>query len=443
MRVSTSDWLEAQNSVIGSALIDDRAAAIVLAETEESDYSGACRTVFNAIKEIYSQGKPLDPVVVASLLGPDYRQFIMQLMEMTPTAANLQYYITLCKEQARVLALREIGKQLAEAENTEKAREYLEAANGCMVSRQRYRSVTMADALMAFMDSYNERPSFLSWPFPGFSDHLRVKPGRFILIGAEPSVGKTAFSLQCAWHWAKTRKVGFFSLETDKETLTERLLANLLQLPLNAIMERKLTELEHNRFCAAVGELAQSKLEFVPASGMTTADIRAKVQECGYEVIVIDYLQLMKARGGSRYEQVTSISLDLHTIAQTLGVTVVALSQLSRSADDHTPRNSDLRESGQLEQDADVIMMMKLEKQTDPAGPRKLFVTKNKEGELFMTQLSFVGKFQTFSKAARTGEVVSKMTADGKRARARNKMAAQGMAQLSMLPPDTKVPFEE
>ena len=442
MRITSEDWLQAQNSVIGAAMIDSKAAAIVLAETEESDYSGACRTVFSAMKEIYSQGKPLDPVVVGSLLGPDYRSFLLQLMNITPTCANLGQYITICKEQARVLALREIGKQLAETGSTDQAREYLEAAGGCMVSRQRYRSVTVSDALKAFMDGYGDKPSFLRWPFSGFGDHLRVKPGRFILIGAEPSVGKTAFSLQCAWHWARAQKVGFFSLETDKETLTERLLSHLMQLPLNSIMERKLSDSEIEKLCGAAGEITQSKLEFVSASGMTTADIRAKIQERGYEIIVIDYLQLMRARGGSRYEQVTNISLDLHTIAQSLGVTVVALSQLSRSADDHTPRNSDLRESGQLEQDADVIMMMKLAKQAEPEGPRNLFVTKNKEGELFMTQLNFMGKFQTFSKAARTGEVVRQMQADGKRARAKNKMEAAQAEQMTLLPPDTPVPFQ-
>lgn len=441
MHITSEDWLQAQNSVIGAAMIDGEAAAMVLAETEESDYSGACRTVFSAMKDIYSQGKPIDPVVVASLLGPDYRSFLIQLMEITPTSANLRQYIAICKEQARVLALREIGKQLAEAENAEQVREYLEAANRCMVSRQRYRSVSMSDALKAFMDGYGEKPSFLRWPFPGFGDHLRVKPGRFILIGAEPSVGKTAFSLQCAWHWAKTQKVGFFSLETDKETLTERLLSHLVQLPLNAIMERSLSDSEVEQLCAAAGMVSQSNLEFVQASGMTSADIRAKIQERGYEIIVIDYLQLMKARGGSRYEQVTSISLDLHTIAQSLGVTVVALSQLSRSKDEHMPRNSDLRESGQLEQDADVIMMMKLAKQAEPAGPRNLVVTKNKEGELFMTQLDFVGKFQTFSKAARTGEVVRQLQAEGKRAQQKNRMAAAQAEQMTLLPQDTPVPF--
>lgn len=442
MRITSDDWLQAQNSVIGAALIDGEAAARVLTETEESDYSGACLTVFTAMKEVYSQGKPIDPVVVGALLGQDYRNFLLELMEITPTCANLDQYIAICREQARVLSIREIGRQLAEATSTEQTAELLEAANGRMVSRQRYRSATMSDALKSFLDGYGETPSFLRWPFSGFGDHLRVKPGRFILIGAEPSVGKTAFSLQCAWHWAKAQKVGFFSLETDKETLTERLLSHLMQLPLSSIMERKLTDAELQRLCGAMGEISQSRLEFVPASGMTTADIRAKIQECGYEIVVIDYLQLLRARGGSRYEQVTNISLDLHTIAQSLGVTVVALSQLSRSADDHTPRNSDLRESGQLEQDADVIMMMKLDKQTEPTGPRKLFVTKNKEGELFMAQLNFVGKFQTFSKASRTGEVVAKMQADGKRAKARNKMAAAESGQLSLLPPDTPVPFE-
>lgn len=442
MRITSSEWLQAQNSVLGSALIDERAAAKVLSETDETDYSGPCRSVFCAMRSIYALGKPVDPVTVCGQLGPDYRSFLAQLMEITPTAANVDQYIALCREQARVLSIREIGKQLCDVDTGEQAFQLLEAASGCMVSNRRWGSASMSDALRSFMDGYAEKPKFLKWPFPGFGDNLRVKPGRFILIGAEPSVGKTAFSLQCAWFWARTQRVGFFSLETDKETLVERLLSHLMQFPLSAIMERRLGDDDWNKLCASAGQIAASKLEFVQASGMTTADIRAKIQERGYEIVVIDYLQLMRARGGSRYEQVTNISLDLHTIAQSLGVTVVALSQLSRSADDHTPRNSDLRESGQLEQDADVIMMMKLEKQTEPSGPRKLFVTKNKEGELFMTVLSFQGKFQTFAKAARTGEVVGKMQADGKRARANNKMAAAQMEQMALLPPDTPVPFQ-
>ena len=129
-------------------------------------------------------------------------------------------------------------------------------------------------------------------------------------------------------------------------------------------------------------------------------------------------------------------------MAQSLGVTVVALSQLSRSDDDHTPRNSDLRESGQLEQDADIILMLKLEKQSDPKGARKAFVTKNKEGELFMMFLDFDGKHQLFSKAQRSSETLDKYVNDGKKIKRLNRQAAQAVGeQMTILPDDFKVPF--
>ena len=441
MRVTSQDWLQAQHSVLGAALIDEKAAVRILSETEENDYTGVGKTVFNAMRELFVQGKPLDAVSVGACLGGEYRNFLLQLMDLCPTAANVDYHIQLCKEQAKVLTIREIAGQLAQAETADQARQLLEQANGCMVSRQRWKSATMSDALRSFMDNYDRKPDFLKWPFQGFSDHLRVKPGRFIIIGAEPSVGKTAFSIQCAWHWAKDKKVGFFSLETDKETLTERLISSLLTIPLKKIQERSLSGEEWDRVCMAVEEITSSRLEFVQASGMTTADVRAKILESGYEIIVVDYLQLMRARGGSRYEQVTNISLDLHTIAQSLGVTVVALSQLSRSADDHTPKNSDLRESGQLEQDADVILMMKLEKQSEPTGPRKIFVTKNKEGELFMSRLAFDGRHQVFSKLGEPAAATLAKMARKKPQKTPVLNDTPQPDQLTMLPDDFKVPF--
>lgn len=439
MRVSSQDWLQAQNSVLGAALIDEKAAVRILSETEENDYTGACRTVYNAMRELFVHGKPLDPVSVVSSLGTDYRSFVMQLMDLSPTAANLDYHIQLCREQAKMLSVREIAHQLTQADTPEQMRQLLEQASGCMVSRQKWKSSTMSDALRSFMDGYEQKPDFLKWPFPVFGEYLRVKPGRFIIVGAEPSVGKTAFAIQCAWHWAKTKKVGFFSLETDKETLTERLISHLLTIPLKNLQERRLSNDEWDKVCGSAGEITSSQLEFVPASGMTTADIRAKILESGYQIIVVDYLQLMRSRGGSRFEQVTNISLDLHTIAQSLGVTVVALSQLSRSSDDHTPKNSDLRESGQLEQDADVIIMMKLDKQSEPAGPRKIFITKNKEGELFMSLLAFDGKHQTFSKLQQTHQLLAVM--NKKKPQKTPVLSDTPMDQMTILPNDYKVPF--
>lgn len=442
MRLTSQDWLQAQNSVLGAALLDEKIAVRVLTETEERDYSGPCLTVFCVMRKLFLQGRPLDPVSIRAELGDDYSSFLAQLMELSPTAANVDHHIQLCREQSRVLSIRDLAQQLLEADTKDAVQQLLDQANSLMVTRQALRPVTMADGLKSFMDRPGKKVRFLSWPFPGFNDFLRIKPGRFVIFGAEPSVGKTAFSLQCAWHWAREYKVGFFSLETDPETLFDRLIAHVARVPMPTIQENRLSEEEWARVCQATQDITSRRLELIPTAGLSTSDIRAKIIEGGYQIVVIDYLQLIPAAGSSRYEKVTSISIDLHTMAQSLGVTVVALSQLSRSDDDHTPKNSDLRESGQLEQDADVIIMLKLEKQSEPAGPRKVFVTKNKDGELFMSVLAFDGKHQTFSKASRTGEVVSKYVYEGKKAQRQNRNTAPAPdMQMTMLPDNTPVPF--
>jgi len=160
----------------------------------------------------------------------------------------------------------------------------------------------------------------------------------------------------------------------------------------------------------------------------------------GYQIIIIDYLQLLQGTGANRTEQVTGISLALHTLAQSMGVTVVALSQLKRKNDDDSPDMSDLRESGQIEQDADVIMILKLEKKNNPEGPRELYIAKNKEGTCPKIVLDFDGKYQRFTKAQHTGDVVRKYSYAGKQAQRKNR-AADGPDQMSILPGDYKVPF--
>ena len=128
MSVTSQNWLEAQNSVLGAALIDPNVVPRVLSALREEDFSGPCRTVYGAISEIFNSGFPVDVVSVAAKLGADYRQFLMELMEITPTAANVDRYIDLCREQSRVLACREIGKQMAECESSEAVRDLVEQA---------------------------------------------------------------------------------------------------------------------------------------------------------------------------------------------------------------------------------------------------------------------------------------------------------------------------
>ncbi|MBR2311113.1 MAG: AAA family ATPase [Oscillospiraceae bacterium] len=441
MPVTSQSWLDAQNAVLGSVLISPELTPRVMTETVEQDYSGPCLTVYRAIRKLFLAGTAIDVISVANALSPSYRDFLLQLTEITPTAANIDHYIRLCREQARVLAIRDIGNQLVTAETTDSVRALLEDANGLMVARRSRKTVNMSEALRSFMDRHTKTVKYLNWPIREFNDYLHSEPGDFIIFGAEPSTGKTALALQCAWHWAQELKVGFFSFETSSEKLFDRKMASIAGLGMQKIKTNAISQQEWERICMETETITSRKLELVPAAGMTTADIRAEIIECGYQLVVIDYLQLISSRGINRYEQVTNISIELHNMAQSLGVTVVALSQLSRSDDDHTPRNSDLRESGQLEQDADVILMLKLEKQSEPSGPRKAFVTKNKEGELFMMHLDFDGRHQTFSKAQRVGDTVSKYVNDGKKARRKNQQAAQQPGQMTMLPGDFPVPF--
>lgn len=441
MSISANDWLDAQYSVIGSALIDSQVVPKIISETTERDFTGPCLAVYQAIRQVFMSGSVVDPVSVGAVVGSQYRDFMLQVMEITPTAAHVDRYIQLCKQQARILAVRDLAGQLMSEENPDTIRSVLEQANGIMVENQGRRIHNMSDALRSFMDRHSGEVRYLSWPFKEFGNRLFSEPGDFIILGAEPSVGKTALALQCAWHWSRSMKVGFFSFETSTEKLFDRLMASLVDLDMRSIKNNDLRQKDWERVCAAATEIPKRKLDLVQAAGMTAADIRSRILEHGYQIVIIDYLQLVASKGGNRYEQVTNISIDLHNMAQSLGVTVMALSQLSRSDDDRKPRNSDLRESGQLEQDADVIIMLKLQKQTNPTGPRELYVTKNKEGELFMMLLAFDGKHQRFVKARVDGTPLP-----GKKPPEVDISMEQmnlTFGQTSVLPPDTPVPFAE
>lgn len=401
MHVTNEKWLEAQYAVLGSALIDERVVPKVMSETTETDYTGPCKNVYLTMRNLFLGNKTVDVISVSSAMGENYRSFLAQLMDITPTAANVEHYIALCKERARVLELRSVAQDLMQSDDIDTARTLIEKANSVLADNQRSNIADMAGAMRLFMDIKTTEAKYLTWPLSVLNRYLFVRQGKFVILGAEPSVGKTAFALQCAWHWARDHKVGFFSFETSPEELFDRLMAYAVGVPMRNIKKGKLTEPEWERIAAATPQVVSRNLELIPASGYTTADIRAKILERRYQLVIVDYLQLVSSRGSSRYEQVTNISIDLHNIAQGLGVMVMALSQLSRSDDNRTPKNSDLRESGQLEQDADVIMMLNLKDKNHPDGHRFLTITKNKVGECRQTELVFDGKFQAF---ARPGE---------------------------------------
>lgn len=441
MSVKHEDWLQAQYSVLGSALIEPALVPKVIAQTRSNDFSGGCQTVYDAMRRLFLDGSPVDVVSLNAALGGNYQNFLLQLMQITPSAANLDHYIALCRERAKILAVREIGATLSTAESSDEIRQLLEAANGLMVDKAALRVSTMADALKSFMDRHTGEARYLSWPVVELNDRLYAEPGDFILVGGYPSSGKSALSLQCAWHWAKDHPVGFFSLETSSEKLFDRQMAAVAQLSMDDIKRNRISQGQWEQLCGMSGEITRRQLELVPAAGMTAAEVRSVTMMRGYKIIIIDYVQLLSASGANRTEQVTNISLALHRMAQDMGVTIVALSQLKRKSGDEAPENSDLRESGQLEQDADVIMVLKLLNKDKPDGPRELYITKNKEGTCPKIILDFDGKHQMFRKAGNSNEVVQKYTHIGKKARRENHSAAEYEQMPILTGDDPQLPF--
>lgn len=436
-------WLDAQYSVLGAGLISPECVPQILRDTRETDYAGPCRSVYKAMEALFLAGTPVDPVSVANKLGAGYREFLAQLMEITPTAANLSSYIRITREQAKLSALREIGKQLAEAESPEQASELLTAANGAAVNRAAVKITTMHDALRSFFDRKTRQAVYLRWPVQELNDRLFAEPGDFIVIGGRPSSGKSTWALQCAWHWAQKYRVGFFSLETSDDKLFDRQMSALTGIAMADIKRSRISDADWTRIAEMSEHISTRPLELIPAAEMSAADIRAVTMMQGYKIIIIDYLQLIKARGDNRVQQVTDISIALHTMAQSLGVTVVALSQLSRAdpkGGSQAPDLSSLRESGQIEQDADIVMMLNTCKDSTD---RELWIRKNKEGTCPQIRLAFDGAHQTFAKAASPeGKAeMDKLRAAGKKHHSTPVIGQQEEKGFEQLPMDTPVPF--
>ena len=443
--VTTQDWLDAQVGVLGSVLICPEFAAKVLSETTEADFSGPCRSIYQAIRQLFQAGKPADAVMVHSILGEAYTKTLMDIMEVTPTAANLDYYLDACKKRGQLLQLRDLGQKLQDAETLDDAMALLEDANKQTAQRTGAEIVTMEQAMEQFYDRKAAKKEYLTWPIDGLNDKLFVEPGDLVVLAGYPSDGKTALAIQLAYHLAANHRVGFFSLETNPEKIHDRLMAHAAHIPFGCIKVGDLADTYWDRAAQACNGILARNLEYIPAAGKTVAQIQAITMARRYDVIFVDYLQLIAGKGKDRYSMVTEISIGLHTMAQSHGVAVVALSQLNRPEKVQggkkkggsknmvtpAPQLSNLRESGQIEQDADVVMMVYRPSEDLPQ--RSLLIRKNKEGQLGSIILDFDGQYQTFTR--NMGDKYNALHKDIQKA------GNQPKDEYQQLPMDTYVPF--
>lgn len=397
----TSDWLEAQNAAIGCILVDPTLAAELLSETTKEDFSGTALAAYEVISQVFAAGQSPDPVLVAARLGPEYRDYLSQLVELTPSTAMLGQYIALTKERSRMARIRTIMLQGAEADSLAAMQSTIQAANELCVQNGRQQESSMEDLAFRFYDRIKTGERYILTGMQEIDSRVHLRPGGMNVIGAAPGRGKTALALQIACNQAKNYRVGYYTLEADDDQLFERLLASVSSVSMDQLTNKKtLTKYDYDRIGSAASQLATRKLWIQSAHGWTVDEIFHHAVAHRYDVIFIDYLQLVTCDARDRTQEVAKISMRIHTLAQRNKILVHALSQVSRDFKSDKKSEeigmSDLRESGQIEQDADTIMLLYLATKGNFSGHRQLKIAKNKQGRTGQLELNWYGETQRF-----------------------------------------------
>jgi replicative DNA helicase len=350
-------------------------------------------------------------------------------MEITPTAANVRQYVALLRKLHRLRQVQELAQQLATAQQMEDATELAEQISELMVSQQTAKSYTFQELMDGFLEAHDQQPEYLRWGLPVLDEQLTVGPGKFVILGGYPAAGKTALALQFLIYQSSQRqgkRIGVFSYEMDEGTLRDRSVAHHAGYQLGDILNRATAQMDYDRLAPTLRELREQQVRIYPASGMTVRQIRALSVANKFDIVYIDYLQLIRpsSERAMRHEQVAEISRQLTNMAHSTGITVVALSQLSRPEKPVTtnrkpqkiqlgneiitappklipvrePTLSDLRESGQLEQDADAILMLwRPYPDSNQITDRFIRIAKNRTGpEGAKLTLRFDGETQRF-----------------------------------------------
>ncbi len=417
----------AEQSVLGAVLID-KDAMIDVAEflRPEHFYADANAAIFSAMITLYEAHEPLDVVSVTAQLKKDGTlkrvggaSYVSELLNVVPTSAHAQKYARIIQEQYTKRRLIELGARVTELAFKEQgdAKEILDHAEQEMfaISQQTTRQdfIPIKDALASSFDRLDElhkRAGGLRGVPTGFSDIdfrlAGMQDSNLLILAARPGTGKTAMILNIAQYAAVKEKipVGVFSLEMSKEELVDRLLVSQADIDAWKLKTGKLSDDDFTRLSEAMGELAEAPIYIDDTPGLNILEMRTKARrlqvERGVKLIIVDYLQLADSGRNfdNRVQEVSVISQSLKNLARELRLPVLACSQLSRAVESRgtrVPELSDLRESGSIEQDADVVMFLYREEgdqtQWGEQIPTKLRIAKHRNGPLGEVDLIFRG----------------------------------------------------
>ena len=409
-----SSWEQAQYSVIGSLL------------REPDEWAG---------------GTPVDPVTLGAKAGKEYSQTIVDCVDLTPTAVNCGAYLKILQEQARLSAMQVEALSISTAETVEDATESYEKIGKLLAATEDIEDYSLTEMIGMYLDRMNDPtpPDYLHFGMDRLDSALAVTPGMFLIIGADSSTGKTALALQFAVHIAKAgKRVGFFSLETPQEPLQNRILSQhqLAGIPVPSSQQKKLTDEDYTR-AAQAGILSQDIPLRVIRKANTLEKIRARTLQRRFDVVFIDYVQLIDVQGKERFDVVTRISMGLHRMAQELGIVIVGLSQVTPPEKGKKVKLTvdDLRESRQLKQDADIVLLMtKATGKDDPPEARILEVAKNKDGRRPKLRLNFDPTHMTFTPLITMDDIRS----DGRLVRQQQEMQRKAQEKTDPVPADVK-----
>jgi len=427
--------IEAEQAVLGGILIDNEAIHQVLEIIEVEDfYKESHRKIFLVFLELYEQNQPIDLVTVCEALQKKQQleevggaTFLASLVEVIPTASNITYYAKIVKEKSILRKLITSATYIINqcvAPTDENIEEILDKAEQTIfeVSEERiqtsyYPLKDVIKSTFQTIQSITQKDSYITGIPTGFIDFDRLtsgfQPSDLIIIAGRPSMGKTAFALNIAANAASKHKipVGIFSLEMSKEQLTTRMLCAEAKVDSKKLRSGFLAEHDWQLLIEAASVLSEAPIFVDDTPAISVLELRAKARrlksEHNISLIIIDYLQLMKGKGGNerREQEISEISRSLKALAKELNIPVIALSQLNRKVEDREnkrPRLADLRESGAIEQDADLIVFLYRDevynqREDNPnRGMAEVIIGKHRNGPLGKVKLAFLEKFTSF-----------------------------------------------
>jgi replicative DNA helicase len=427
--------IEAEQCVLGAILLENDALLKALEILKPPNfYRDAHRKIFDAILALFERSEPIDLLTVSEILRRRNQlediggsTYLATLLEAVPTAANIRHHARMVRETAILRGLINAATEvIAECyEHTEDVEELLDRAERMIfeISEQRVNAAfaNLKDLLkdsIRYTEQLYERHELITGLPTGFRDFDQLtaglQPSDLIIIAARPSMGKTAFALNIARNVGMRMRqpreaVAVFSLEMSKEQLALRMLCSEGRIDSSRLRRGYLDKSEWGRLVNAANDLSDTPIFIDDSPGLSVLDLRAKSRrlqsEHGLSLIIIDYLQLLRGRGRveSRQQEISEISRSLKALAKELKVPVIALSQLSRAVEqrgDRKPQLADLRESGAIEQDADVIVFIyrdeMYDKETKDKGIAKLIVGKQRNGPTGDIDLAFLREYARF-----------------------------------------------